>query len=307
MSQQFNINGIPSQYGRVAIITGANAGLGFESALALAQKDMTVVLACRNLQRAEKAKDAILKVMPEADLDVLQIDLSSLKSVRNFAEQFLSKYKKLDVLMNNAGVMIPPFFKTEDGFELQMAANYFGHFLLTGLLLETILNTPNSRVVSLSSKAHEQGEINFDNLNSERSYSKFGAYAQSKLACLMFAYELDKRLKLKTGHSTSSVAAHPGASDTELSRHLPQWLYKIMRPLALATLVQNQKQGAEPQIMAALAEEVKGGDYFGPNGFQELRGRAVKVDSKPHAKHEDIWLRLWEASEVLTNIKYLNN
>ncbi|MCL4131139.1 UNVERIFIED_CONTAM: hypothetical protein GTU68_051550, partial [Idotea baltica] len=180
---------------------------------------MAVIMACRNLKKAETAKQQILEKAPNAQVETMEIDLSSLKSVRAFAAAFLKKHKTLDLLINNAGVMIPPYSKTEDGFELQMGANYFGHFLLTGLLLEAIENTPNSRIVSLSSIAHKSGKINFDDLQSEENYSKMEAYSQSKLACLMFAFELQKRLDAK-GSKTLSVAAHPGVSNTNLSQHI---------------------------------------------------------------------------------------
>jgi len=304
--EAFNINTIPSRRGSVAIVTGANVGLGYETALAFAGKDITVVMACRNLEKAENAKTKILNQFPDADLEVMQIDLSKLQSVRKFAEIFLDKYPKLDILVNNAGVMIPPYSETEDGFELQMGANHFGHFLLTGLLLDTLLKTPDSRVVALSSLAHKNGKIDFEDMQSKKSYSAFRAYAQSKLANLMFAYEMQRRLDKIEGHSSISVAAHPGASDTNLSRHLPKWLYKMLRPIVTRTFVQTSKAGAEPTLYAALGEDVKGGDYFGPKGFNEMYGRAIKVGSAKHSKDEAVAKKLWEVSEELTNIRYLN-
>ncbi|MEZ5008453.1 MAG: oxidoreductase [Chitinophagales bacterium] len=300
----FNINEVPSQKGRIAIVTGANIGLGYETALVFAEKEMTVILACRNLQKAEKAKKDMLEKVPNANVDIIEIDLSKLNSVRAFAKSFLEKYNQLDLLVNNAGVMVPPYTKTEDGFELQLGANHLGHFLLTGLLLDTILKTPQSRIVSLSSLAHKQGKINFDDLQSEANYSKMGAYNQSKLACLMYAYELQRRLE-KAGEKTISVAAHPGLSTTNLDQHLPALIAKVLIPILKATVAQSPKAGAEPTLYAALGKNVSGGDYFGPGGFGEYSGRAKKVSSTKLSHNTEIAKRLWEVSEQLTSISYL--
>lgn len=298
----FNLNNIPSQKGRIAIVTGANIGLGYETALGLAKKEMTVILACRNEKKAAAAKQDILKEVPSANIDILQIDLSKLDSVRTFAKNYLSKYTQLDLLINNAGVMVPPFSLTEDGFELQMAANYFGHFLLTGLLLDAVLATPNSRIVSLSSIAHRSGKINFDDLQSKKKYSAFQAYSQSKLACLMYGYELQRRLDAAGQTSTISTIAHPGASNTNLAQHLPKWavtLFSVLAPL----FSHSAKAGAQPTLWAALGE-AKGGDYFGPTSFREMKGKAGKVSSTPLSKDKEIAQRLWEVSEKLTGITY---
>jgi NAD(P)-dependent dehydrogenase (short-subunit alcohol dehydrogenase family) len=298
----FDLDKIPSQKGRIAIVTGANVGLGYETALGLAKKEMTVILACRNIDKANTAKQAILKEVANADLEIIQIDLSKLGSVRKFAKSYLEKHQQLDLLINNAGVMVPPFSLTEDGFELQMAANYFGHFLLTGLLLETILATPNSRVVSLSSIAHRSGKINFDDLQSKNKYSAMRAYSQSKLACLMYGYELQRRLEA-TGHtSTISTIAHPGASNTNLAQHLPKWamaLFGLLAPL----FSHSAKAGAQPSLWAAVGA-AEGGDYFGPTGFKEMKGKAGKVDSTSLSKDKEIAKHLWEVSEELTGITY---
>ncbi|MFT5884165.1 MAG: NAD(P)-dependent dehydrogenase (short-subunit alcohol dehydrogenase family) [Arcticibacterium sp.] len=299
----FDIEKIPSQKGRLAIITGANIGLGYETALALAKKEMSVILACRSLEKAEVAKQKILGEVPKAHLEIMQIDLSSLKSVRAFATSFLKKYKKLDLLINNAGVMIPPYSQTEDGFELQMGANYFGHFLLTGLLLDIIEKTPESRIVSLSSIAHKSGKINFDDLQSEKNYSKMEAYSQSKLACLMYAFELQKRLD-KKGSKTLSVAAHPGVSNTNLSQHIPKILQLALTPLFMF-MVHKPASAAQPTLLAALGKDVKGGQYFGPTGFREMNGEAGLARFKSFSKDEAVAKHLWETSEKLTDIKYI--
>jgi NAD(P)-dependent dehydrogenase (short-subunit alcohol dehydrogenase family) len=298
----FDLDKIPSQKGRVAIVTGANIGLGYETALGLARKEMTVVLACRNIDKAKLAKQDILKEVPNADLDIIQIDLSKLESVRTFAKSYLGKYQQLDLLINNAGVMVPPFSLTEDGFELQMAANHFGHFLLTGLLLDTILATPNSRIVSLSSMAHRTGKINFDDLQSKNKYSAIQAYSQSKLACLMYGYELQRRLDAAGKTATISTIAHPGASNTNLGQHLPKWAMAIFS-LFIPLISHSAKAGAQPTLWAAVGEAA-GGDYFGPTGFREVKGKAGKVDSTPLSKDKEIAKKLWEVSEKLTGITY---
>ncbi|MFT5645870.1 MAG: NAD(P)-dependent dehydrogenase (short-subunit alcohol dehydrogenase family) [Aureispira sp.] len=298
----FDLDKISSQKGRIAIITGANIGLGFETALGLAKKEMTVVLACRNIDKATAAKQEILKEVPNADLDIIQIDLSSLDSVRKFAKNYLKKYQQLDLLINNAGVMMPPFSLTKDGFELQMAANCFGHFLLTGLLLETILATPNSRIVSLSSIAHRSGKINFDDLQSQKKYSAAQAYGQSKLACLMYGYELQRRLDAAGHTSTISTIAHPGLSDTNLGQHLPKWaiaIASVITPL----ISHSAKAGAQPSLLAAVGA-AKGGDYFGPAGFKEMKGKPGKAKSTSLSKDKEVAKKLWEVSEKLTGITY---
>jgi len=298
----FNLDKIPSQKGRIAIVTGANIGLGFETALGLAKKEMTVILACRNIDKAKAAKQNILKRVPKANLEIIQIDLSKLDSVRNFVKNYLEKHQQLDLLINNAGVMAPPFSLTEDGLELQMAANHFGHFLLTGLLLKTILASPNSRIVSLSSIAHRSGKINFDDLQSKKKYSAIKAYSQSKLACLMYGYELQRRLDA-TGHtSTISTIAHPGASNTNLAQHLPKWamvLFGFLAPL----FSHSAEAGAQPTLWAAIGK-ADGGDYFGPTKFREMKGKAGKVGSTPLSKDKEIAKKLWEISEKLTGITY---
>jgi NAD(P)-dependent dehydrogenase (short-subunit alcohol dehydrogenase family) len=298
----FDLDKISSQKGRIAIVTGANIGLGYETALGLAKKEMTVILACRNIDKANTAKQDILKEVPNADLGIIQIDLSSLNSVRTFAKNYLKKYQKLDLLINNAGVMMPPFSLTEDEFELQMAANYFGHFLLTGLLLETILATPNSRIVSLSSIAHRNGKINFDDLQSQKKYSAMQAYSQSKLACLMYGYELQRRLDSAGHQSTISTIAHPGVSDTNLGQHLPKWAIKMFGFIA-PLFSHSAIAGAQPSLLAAVGTAA-GGDYFGPTSFREMKGKAGKVNSTSLSKDKEVAKKLWEVSEKLTGITY---
>ncbi len=299
---EFDINNIPEQNERIAIVTGANVGLGYETTLQLAKKGMKVIMACRNIEKAEHAKEQIVKAYQPANLEIMELDLNSLQSVRNFATNFKSQYNQLDLLINNAGVMIPPFSKTKDGFELQMGVNYFAHFLLTNLLFSLLDKTEGSRIVSLSSIAHEKGKINFDNLHAEKGYSKMKAYQQSKLACLMFAYELERRIE-KAGSNVISVAAHPGVSNTNLGRHIPKFAYKVFWPV-FKFFTHSPDRAALPTLMAALHPDAKGGDYFGPTGFRGMKGDPDKVEPKPHAHDEEVAQKLWEVTEELTGEKF---
>ncbi|MDX1348813.1 MAG: oxidoreductase [Putridiphycobacter sp.] len=302
MGKTFNLAAIPSQNGRVAIITGANTGLGFETALAFAQKNIEVVMACRNESKATQAMARIEKKVPTAKLSFIPLDLMDLSSVRAFATTFLKDFDRLDLLINNAGIMIPPFQKTKDGFESQFGVNYLGHFLLTGLLMDVLNNTANARIVTLSSKAHENGVINFDDLNSEKSYSKFTAYGQSKLADLLFTQELNRRL-MAAGKQTLSVAAHPGVSTTDLGRHIPKIPYYLLMPI-FVFFTHKPAKGALPTLMAALDDDVQGGDYFGPVGYREMKGPPAKVKAKPNAYDKEVAKKLWQVSEEMVGYKF---
>ena len=297
----WTIDQAPKQTGRLAIVTGANIGLGFETALALAAKGCEVVLACRSLGKAEAARSQIVAQHPKAQVHCMALDLASLKSVRAFAKAFTKKFKRLDLLINNAGIMMPPYALTEDGFESQLAANYLEHFALTGLLLPLLNATPGARVVSLSSLAHKWSGIQFDDLQFAKGYDARLAYGQSKLACLMFAYELQRRLA-QSGASTLSVAAHPGISATNLFQHMP----KIVGGLApLAGLVFNSARGgALPTLYAALGADIEGGDYCGPGSLGEMRGAPVKVGSNRRSRDLVAAARLWDVSQQLTGVKY---
>ena len=294
----------PMQTGRIAIVTGANSGLGYETALGLAAKGCTVVLACRNVAKADAAKDRILAKHPKALVECMALDVGSLTSVRKFAAAYGQRYTTLDLLINNAGIMMPPFALSEDGFESQLAVNYLGHFALTGQLLPLITRTPNSRVVSLSSLAHKWGgTIRFDDLQFKRGYDKRLAYAQSKLACLMFAYELQRRLT-RAGHTTLSVAAHPGVSSTNLFQHLPKIVH-VFAPL-MALVFQSAQSGAQPTLYAALGDDIQGGDYCGPQSMGETRGDPVKVGSSRGSRDEAVAGKLWAVSEELTGVRFLD-
>lgn len=307
----FKIEQVPSQKGRIAIVTGANSGLGYETALALARKDIHVVMACRSSQRAQEAHDKILQQVPKAQLEILLIDLSKLDSVRQAATQYLEGHDRLDLLINNAGVMMPPYQATEDGFELQMGANYFGHFLLTGMLLPLILKTPHSRIVSLSSVVHRRGEIDFKQLQQEhtgsaeekKNYSPMKSYAQSKLACLMYGLELQRRLEASGYTHTLSTIAHPGVSPTNLSQHIPVFAQKIFMSLLCSFFTHSPREGAKPTLWAALGP-ADGGNYFGPQNMQEMKGPPGHAKIEPKAKDQTTAQRLWELSEKRTGMVY---
>lgn len=297
---------IPNLNGKVMIVTGANIGLGFETAKVFARNAATVILACRNIDKGHAARQEMLREAPSADVEVMQLDLSSLHSVHKFAEAFKSKYAHLDVLVNNAGISLVPYGITENGFERHFAVNHLGHFALTGLLLDTLLATSNSRVVSVSSIGHRMGTMNFDNLMYEdgKDYSPLGAYNRSKLANLIFAYELQRRLE-GTGHNTISIAAHPGSSNTNLGSHISDGasLWGILYRMMMST-TQSPIMGALPQIRAAVDPLITGGQYVGPSGFMQMRGYPVVVNSNDASRNEDNARKLWDISVSLTKITY---
>lgn len=299
---RFDLQTLPSQHGRVAIVTGSNVGLGYETALGLLKKGATVILACRNAAKAEQAKKALLNEVPSADVEVILIDLSCMDSVRAFAQTFLERYDRLDLLINNAGLLITEYVETEDGFELQWATNYLGHFLLTGLLLPTLLKTAHSRVVSLSSLAHQQGKIKFDDLNRKKKFSGFPAYAQSKLACLMYGYELQRRLEAHGHQQTISTIAHPGVSVTSVGRNLSKFM-QVITAIVEPIFTHKPDKAALPTLWAALSP-ADGGEYFGPTGWGQIKGAPGKVGSTRMSKDKAIAKRLWEVSEELTGHTY---
>lgn len=288
---------IPDQKGRIAIVTGSSSGIGYEAAKVLANKNAKVIIAVRNLTKGELAKSNILGQNKSVDVEVMKIDLSDLASVKSFAEEYKNKYKKLDLLINNAGVMIPPYSKTINGFELQMGTNHFGHFALTLQLLDTIQATPNSRIVNVASAAHKYGNINFDDLNWEnRKYKSWRAYGDSKIANLYFTKELAARL-----NKVIVTAAHPGWTATELQRH--SGLFGFLNQF----FAMKQDQGALPTLRAATDENTNSGDYFGPDGWQEWKGYPVKVDTNKLAKDTSVAKKLWDVSEELTKVKFSVN
>jgi NAD(P)-dependent dehydrogenase (short-subunit alcohol dehydrogenase family) len=295
---KFNLSSMPSQEGKVAIVTGANTGLGYETALALAKKGIKIILACRDFEKAEQASRKIFKSVPKALLEIILIDLKNMDAVHGFAKEFLVKNDRLDFLILNAGIMATTFSKTKDGFESQMAVNYFSHFLLTNLLFPILKKTKDSRIVSLSSIAHKNGKIVFENLNAEKSYSKWGAYGQSKLACLMFAYELQRRIDHEK-LPIKSLAAHPGLSTTNLFQHLPKIGQILFDPVS-SLIGQEGKSGAQPILMAALDPSLNGGEYIGPTGFIEAKGTPGRVRSSHRSHDLNVAQKLWSVSEKLT-------
>lgn len=292
---------IPDQTGRTAVITGANTGLGYETARALAQHGAHVVLAVRNLDKGKAAADLIARRSPQAQVSVQKLDLTSLESIRSAADELRAGHDHIDLLINNAGVMMTPKETTRDGFELQFGTNHLGHFALTGLLIDRLLDTPGSRIVTVSSQGHRFARrgINFDDLNWERGYSRIGAYGQAKLANLMFTYELQRRL---IGTQTIAAAAHPGGSRSELSRNLPpsvQAVFTVLEPL-----FQEAEMGALPTLRAATDPGVLGGQYYGPDGLGEQRGYPKIVASSAASHDTAAQRRLWSVSEELTGVVY---
>ena len=297
---------MPDQSGKTVIVTGANNGLGYESARALAKKGAHVIMTSRSMDKGNAARDVILKETPNASLDVMPLDLGSLASMREFAEAFKKKYFSLDILMNNAGVMAPPYGKTEDGFETQFGVNHLGHYALTGLLLDRILATSGARVVTVSSNAQYYGKINFDDLQGEKNYDRYGAYLQSKLANVLFAFELQRKFEA-AGADASSIATHPGLVKTGLQSTTVsksgQWWERFGYAIWLNLQAQKPSVGVRSQLYAATMPDVKGGDHISVKYFK-LFGPPVRNDAAKAAHDEAVAKRLWEVSEELTGIRY---
>jgi NAD(P)-dependent dehydrogenase (short-subunit alcohol dehydrogenase family) len=292
---------IPDQSGRTAVVTGANTGLGYETAAALAAKGAHVVLAVRNTEKGNEAAARIGDTHPGASVAVTELDLTSLDSIRRAADQLRAEHDTIDLLINNAGVMMTPKATTKDGFELQFGTNHLGHFALTGLLLDHIVAVPGSRVVTVSSVGHRfaRNGIRFDDLQWEKDYGRVAAYGQAKLANLMFTYELQRRLR---GTDTIAAAAHPGGSRTELARNLPP-LVRLAEGV-LQPLFQGADMGALPTLRAATDPGVIGGQYFGPDGFAEQRGYPKVVASSAVSHDVAAQKRLWTVSEQLTGVTF---
>jgi NAD(P)-dependent dehydrogenase (short-subunit alcohol dehydrogenase family) len=294
----WTVNDIPDQTGKIVIVTGANSGLGFEDTRALAKKGAAVIMACRSTDKAEDAARQIRAEYPAADLTIMQLDLANLDSVRQFAQEFTQRYKTLNLLINNAGVMaLPQRRATADGFEMQFGTNHLGHFALTGLLMPLVACTPGARVVSVSSGAHRMGRINFDDLQWEKSYGRWPAYGQSKLANLLFTYELQRRFEA-AGTDAIAVAAHPGYANTHLQRH--SGFFGVTNRF----FAQSQEMGALPTLYAATMLDVKGGEYFGPGGLFYMRGYPERTDSNKRSHDQAVAARLWSVSEELTGVHY---
>ncbi len=290
--------------GKTIIVTGGNSGLGYEAVKMFSRKGALVILTARDMKKGRKAKRVIKAEFPKARIDVMELDLADLSSVKNFVNDFKDNYERLDVLLNNAGIMWCPYDRTKDGFESQLGTNHFGHFALTGQLLDVLMATKGSRVVNVSSLGHRNGVMDFDNLQFEKGgYKPTQAYFNSKLANLLFTYELQRRFE-KNGLDIISVAAHPGGSATNLSRHVETKLwFRITKPL-LSIIAQSAAQGTLPEVRASVDRNVKGGLYYGPGGFNEMRGYPIIVQSIKESHSRKDAKKLWKISEELTGTKY---
>jgi NAD(P)-dependent dehydrogenase (short-subunit alcohol dehydrogenase family) len=294
---------IPDQSGRVAVVTGGNSGLGLETVRQLAGAGARVVLACRDTGKGERALQQVKATVPKAEVVVAALDLANLDSVRDFAERLRSEGTGLNLLINNAGVMAPPRRETADGFELQLGTNHLGHFALTAQLLEAMEGHEDARVVTVSSGAHRMGHIDFDDLQSKGRYRRWRAYGQSKLANLLFAFELDRRLRA-AGSAIRSVAAHPGYAATNLQSAAPPLLDRMVMTVTNRVLAQSAEMGALPQLYAATYPNIEGGTYVGPDGIGEQRGHPKPVHASRAARDEEAARRLWQVSEELTGVQF---
>jgi NAD(P)-dependent dehydrogenase (short-subunit alcohol dehydrogenase family) len=291
---------IPTEAGKNILITGANSGLGLQAATVLSQKGANIIMGVRNLDKGKEAVAHIKSINPTAKLDLMRIDLSDLDSIRMFSQIFHDKYNTLNALMNNAGLMIPPKREiTKQGFEIQFGTNHLGHFALTGLLLDIIKNTPDAVVATQSSMNHKGGDIHFEDLNWEQKYDKAKAYAQSKLANLLFTYELDRRFKAFRIDAIAT-ASHPGYTETNLQRTSGFFITNIMNKI----LAQKVEIGALPIIRAATDKSLKGGEYIGPTGLMGTRGYPEIVRSNDKSYDVQLAGKLWDVSEKLTGVNY---
>jgi NAD(P)-dependent dehydrogenase (short-subunit alcohol dehydrogenase family) len=303
MTSKWTAADVPDQSGRVAIVTGANTGIGYEAAAVLADKGAHVVLAVRNLDKGNDAASRIKSKSPKADVAVQELDLTALDNIRKAADELRASHPRIDLLINNAGVMYTDRAKTQDGFELQFGTNHLGHFALTGQLLDHMLPVEGSRVVTVSSVGHRiMARIHFEDLQLEKGYNRVAAYGQSKLANLLFTYELARRLKLK-GARTIATAAHPGAANTELLRNMPLGIREVSE-FFWNFIAQGPEMGALPTLRAATDPGAQNGEYYGPGSMREQRGYPKRVESSAQSHDEDIQRRLWSVSEELTGVTY---
>jgi NAD(P)-dependent dehydrogenase (short-subunit alcohol dehydrogenase family) len=308
VSNNWTETDIPDQTGKIVLITGANSGIGFEAARALAQHGATVVLGCRNRGKADEAVTKIAATNPSGTTEILEMDLADLESVEKAANLFLADHEKLDLLINNAGLMATPPGRTAQGFEMQFGVNHLGHFAFTGHLLPLILTSGPARIVSISSQGHRPGRIDFDDLNWEtRTYSPWRAYFQTKLANLLFIRELQRRLVAAEAEAIA-VAAHPGSSNTNLGHENPGGFFNTLmhasRPFLEKLMTQSAEMGALPTLRVATQPDVQGGDYYGPNGLGQQRGHPVKVGMSNRAQDDQTARRLWDVSGELTGVTY---
>jgi NAD(P)-dependent dehydrogenase (short-subunit alcohol dehydrogenase family) len=301
MAEKWTAADIPDQSGRTAVVTGANSGLGLATATELARAHANIVIAARNTAKADEAAASIRAQIPGAQVEVEALDLANLQSVRDFATRFGGE--RLDLLINNAGVMAPPRRTTVDGYESQFATNHLGHYALTGLLLAPLLAAPSSRVVTLSSGMHRIGRMRFEDLNGERRYNSWLAYGQSKLANLLFAFELDRRARA-AGTGLISVSAHPGYASTNLQFAGPRWYERPFLWIGNVVVAQSAAMGALPTLYAATVPDLPGGSFVGPDAWFEQRGHPHLVTAAGKAYDEEAARRLWEVSEELTGVRY---
>lgn len=309
MSARWTAAQMPPQVGRVAIVTGANSGLGLETAIALAAAGAHVVMACRNPDKAAAALTTVRERVPQANAELMTLDLSSLASVQTFADAFLARHARLDLLINNAGILGVPFSLTTDGFESHLGTNHFGHFALTARLIDRILATPAARIVTVGSLGHWRGKLNLDDLNYEQTpYVPFAGYANSKQANLLFVTELARRLAAR-GADTIALAAHPGGADTTIKPRIDSFKQRfedaVIAPIARRYLINSAATGALPTLYAATMPNVRGNDYYGPDGFAGLRGYPAPARRRGNATDPQLARRLWEISETLTGVPCL--
>ncbi len=303
MTPKWTTERIPDQRGRLALVTGANSGLGLVTARELARAGARVVLACRNTDKGEQAAREIRETVPGADVEVQSLDLGSLAAIETFADRFKAAEPGLDLLINNAGLMAPPRRETADGFEIQLGTNHLGHFALTGRLIDRLEGRDGARVVTLSSGAHRIGRLDFDDLQRQRRYNRWTAYGQSKLANLLFMFELDRRLRA-AGSDVVSVAAHPGYAATNLQSASAPPLDRALMTVANLLIAQSAEMGALPTLYAATEPDLVGGTFIGPDGPGEQRGHPQPVGCSAAARDEDAARRLWETSEALTGVRF---
>ena len=305
IKQNWTLNDIPDLTGKTIVVTGANTGLGLEAVKAFARNGANVVMACRSMEKGEIARKQVVRLFPSSIIQVMQLDLADLKSIHNFAVTFRESHAHLDVLLNNAAVILAPLILTKDGFESQMGINHLGHFALTGVLMDVLKKSPGSRVVNVSSLSHKQGVMDFDNLLFEngRDYSPMKAYSRSKLSNLLFTYELQRFFDLK-GMDCLAIAAHPGIYDTNNPNEDESNILMKMYKLSCSYIIQPPTMGALPEIRVSVDQSVKSGEFYGPGGVLELSGHPVLVQPKQTALDKESAHKLWEVSKRLTSVMY---
>ena len=301
---KWKIDKIESLVGKTILVTGGNSGLGYESVKMFSSKGAHVIMATRSLERGEKAKKTIIEAFPNADIHIMQLDLASKESIHNFGKAFTKEYSKLDILLNNAGIMTTPYGLTADGIEQQTGVNHFGHFLLTSLLFDTIKKTKDARIVNVSSLAHKAGKIDFNNLFYEKKgYTKIKAYCRSKLENLLFTYELQRRVE-KAGLDIKVLVAHPGVAKTNLGRHIRKSFMSKALDVFQKFFSHDAYHGAMPQVRAALDVNAKSGEFYGPDWFFQVKGNPVIVKSNKRSHNKELALKLWDASEKTMGVTF---